>query len=141
MKSPMKIGLSMSTVLGFIARRQLVRFGQRFQAALREIRAERYADRRRHFFQQHGEIERDARVRARALRSVGARQVRLVLSSRSSTGVPSARKRLRCCEGWPSTNCEVLCTVCAGTGAFRDGKLGVLQWLFPGDRWFPDQKH
>lgn len=32
-----------------------------------------------------------------------------------------------------------LCAQCACTGASKGGKLGVLQWLFPGDRWFPDQ--
>lgn len=31
-----------------------------------------------------------------------------------------------------------LCTQCACIGASSGGKLHVLQWLFPEDKWFPD---
>lgn len=32
-----------------------------------------------------------------------------------------------------------LCIECACTGASNGGQLRVLQWLFPGDRWYTDQ--
>ena len=32
-----------------------------------------------------------------------------------------------------------LCTQCACTGASKGGQLGVLQWLFPADKWYHNQ--
>ncbi|AAK14428.1 unnamed protein product [Ectocarpus sp. 4 AP-2014] len=146
MKSPMEIDLPVSTVLGYMPNKYLdlatvsKLFSANYAPTVTQIDKDTSLNNMVEYFENGMPVSEHPPFRASELGRLDLFELAVehgCVISHGTVEVAARCGHLRIIEYiWYVGS---LCPHCACTGASMGGQLDVLKWLFPGDKWFPDQ--
>jgi hypothetical protein len=147
MKSPMEVDLSVSTVLSFMPSNKYLDlapvsklFSAKYKHKVTQVSVHTSFNNMVEYFENGLPISEHVPFGASALGRFDLFQLAVEHGcpiSHKAIELAARRGQLHIIEYIWSVGS--LCTQCACAGASNGGQLGILQWLFPGDKWWTDQ--